>query len=67
MRNEAKKIIFGFAKTSENEAKQDAKIKKERKRDTLVSRRLNCSKNISKYSRIYHYDHWWIYCSLLVD
>jgi hypothetical protein len=24
MRNEAKKIIFGFAKTSENEAKQDA-------------------------------------------
>jgi hypothetical protein len=36
-----KKFFFGFAKTSENEAKQDAfrfeaKIKKERKRDTLI-------------------------------
>jgi hypothetical protein len=48
MRNDAKwseKIVFSFAKTSENEAKQvrfvsfrfEAKIKKERKRDTLGS------------------------------
>jgi hypothetical protein len=41
MRKEAKNFFVSFAKTNENEAKQDAfsfeaKIKKERKRDTLV-------------------------------
>jgi hypothetical protein len=45
MRNEAKKFFFGFAKTSENDAKQDGfrfislrseNYKKERKRETLL-------------------------------